>query len=90
MAGQALQENDITAGNLDQWVHDYEKVISLFRKLVTAFYTNEFSFAKFIQDHLEDVSVPEPVNSTVSGMKKLGFVLIVTLAIVIIISFATA
>lgn len=50
---QALQANDITAGNLDQWVQDYEKGISLFRKLVTAFYTNEFSFAKFIQDHPE-------------------------------------
>ena len=64
------------------------------QKLALAFkayevYKGTDSAAKFIQDHLEDVSVPEPVNSTVSGMKKLGFVLIVTLAIVIIISFAT-
>ena len=64
------------------------------QKLALAFkayevYKGTDSAAKFIQDHLEDVSVPEPGNSTVSGMKKLGLVLIVTLAIVIIISFAT-
>ena len=64
------------------------------QKLALAFkayelYKGTDSAAKFIQEHLDEVPVPEPVNSVVSGMKKLGFVLIVTLAIVIIISFAT-
>ena len=62
------------------------------QKLALAFkayevYKGTDSAAKFIQEHLEDVSVPEPVNSIVSGMKKLGFVLIVTLAILIMIGF---
>ncbi len=64
------------------------------QKLALAFkayelYKGKDSAAKFIQEHLGgDVPVPEPVNSVVSGMKKLGFVLIVTLAIFIMISFA--
>jgi hypothetical protein len=52
-------------------------------------YKGTDSAAKFIQEHLEDVSVPEPVNSVVSGMKKLGFVLLVVVAIGIMISFMT-
>ena len=52
-------------------------------------YKGTDSATKFIQEQLDEVPVPESVNSIVSGMKKLGFVLIVTLAIVIMISFVT-
>ena len=62
------------------------------QKLALAFkayelYKGKDSAAKFIQDHLEDVSVPEPVNSVVSGMMKLGFVLLVMSAIGIMLYF---
>jgi hypothetical protein len=62
------------------------------QKLALAFkayelYKGTDSAAKFIQEHLDDVPVPEPVNSVVSGMKKLGFVLIVVIAIGIVITF---
>ena len=64
------------------------------QKLALAFkayelYKGTDSAAKFIQEHLDEVPVPESANSIVSGMKKLGFVLVVTLAIVITISFVT-
>ena len=62
------------------------------QKLALAFkayelYKGTDSAAKFIQEHLEDVSVPEPVNSVVSGMMKLGFVLLVVTAIGIVLVF---
>ena len=64
------------------------------QKLALAFkayelYKGTDSVTKFIQEHLDEVPVPEPANSIVSGMMKLGFVLVVTLAIIIIISFVT-
>ena len=64
------------------------------QKLALAFkayelYKGKDSAAKFIQEHLDEVTVPEPVNSVVSGMAKLGFVLIATMAIVIMILFVT-
>ena len=52
-------------------------------------YKGKDSVTKFIQEHLDEVPVPEPVNSIASGMKKLGFVLLVVAAIGIMISFVT-
>ncbi|MCS5535153.1 MAG: hypothetical protein NZ802_04800 [Candidatus Poseidoniales archaeon] len=52
-------------------------------------YKGTDSVTKFIQEHLDEVPVPEPANSIVSGMMKLGFVLLVTLTIIIMISFVT-
>ena len=63
------------------------------QKLALAFkayelYKGKDSAAKFIQEHLGgDVPVPEPVNSVVSGMMKLGFVLLVMSAIGIMLYF---
>jgi len=50
---ESLRMGDISAARLGQWAEKYELGISLFRKLVDAFYTKEFSFAKFIQAHPE-------------------------------------
>ena len=50
---QAFQDDDTSAAQLGQWVRQYELGVSLFRKLVTAFYTKEFSFAQFVQAHPE-------------------------------------
>jgi hypothetical protein len=50
-------------------------------------YKGKDSVTKFIQEHLDEVPVPEPVNSIVSGMKKLGFVLLVVTAIGIVFLF---
>ena len=63
------------------------------QKLALAFkayelYKGTDSAAKFIQDHLEDSEpMPEPASSIFGGLMKLGFVLIVTLAILIMIGF---
>jgi len=63
------------------------------QKLALAFkayelYKGTDSAAKFIQEHLGgEVPVPEPVNSVVSGMKKLGFVLLLVTAIGIVLVF---
>lgn len=50
---QALRRDDVSAVQLGQWVSQYELGVSLFRKLVAAFYTKEFSFSQFIQAHPE-------------------------------------
>ena len=63
------------------------------QKIALAFKAYELSkgakdVTKFIAEHLDDVPVPESSNSIVSGMKKLGFVLLVVIAIGIVITFA--
>ena len=50
-------------------------------------YKGTDSAAKFIQEHLDEVPVPEPASSIFGGLMKLGFVLVVTLAILIMIGF---
>ena len=62
------------------------------QKLALAFkayelYKGSDSAAKFIQEHLNQEPAPEPASSIVSGMKKLGFVLLVLSAIGIMLYF---
>ena len=62
------------------------------QKLALAFkayelYKGTDSAVKFLQEHLDQEPAPEPATSIVSGMKKLGFVLLVLSAIGIMLYF---
>ena len=48
-----LSSGDISATQLGKWTADFKRGIQLFCKLVDAFYTNEFSFARFLKEHPE-------------------------------------
>lgn len=48
---EGFQLGDLSEKQLGCWTEDYEKGISLFRKLVGAFYTDEFSFAEFMKKY---------------------------------------
>jgi flavin-dependent dehydrogenase len=48
-----LKSGDLSARQLSRWTADFKRGVSLFRKLVDAFYTVEFSFAKFLKEHPE-------------------------------------
>lgn len=48
---EGLKNNDVSAQQLGKWTEDYEKGVNLFRKLVDAFYTDEFSFAEFMKQY---------------------------------------
>lgn len=47
----ALQRNDLTAPRLGQWQPLYKQGIENFRKLVYAFYAEDFSFGTFLKEH---------------------------------------
>jgi flavin-dependent dehydrogenase len=55
MAGDAvvegLRENDTSAAQLGKWTDDFQAGTRWIRKLVDAFYTEPFSFGRFIKDH---------------------------------------
>lgn len=48
---EGLKIGDLSEKQLGCWTEDYEKGIVLFRKLVAAFYTNEFSFGEFMKQY---------------------------------------
>jgi flavin-dependent dehydrogenase len=50
---QGLRANDVSAAQLGSWTGEFEAGIVWIRKLVHAFYTNEFSFGKFMKAHPE-------------------------------------
>lgn len=50
---RALEKNDLSAQSLGTWQPDYVQGLEMFRKLVYAFYTPDFSFAKFLRRHPE-------------------------------------
>lgn len=49
----ALKKNDLSAETLGAWQPEYIQGLEMFRKLVYAFYTPEFSFAQFLRQHPE-------------------------------------
>ncbi|MEZ6130924.1 MAG: NAD(P)/FAD-dependent oxidoreductase [Planctomycetaceae bacterium] len=49
----ALERNDLTAPRLGQWQPLYKQGIENFRKLVYAFYADDFSFGMFLKEHPE-------------------------------------
>ena len=48
-----LHKNDVSEKQLGRWTADYEKGVELIRKLVRAYYTDEFRFGQFIKAHPE-------------------------------------
>ena len=48
---EGLQNNDLSAAQLGKWINDYSNGTQWIHKLVEAYYTNEFSFGKFLQGH---------------------------------------
>jgi flavin-dependent dehydrogenase len=46
-----LRTGDVSAGKLGEWTDEFNRGVQLFRKLVDAFYTPEFSFADFIKQY---------------------------------------
>lgn len=48
-----LRSGDVSAPQLGRWTSDFNRSVALFRKLVEAYYTDEFSFADFIKQHPE-------------------------------------
>ncbi|MAX20715.1 MAG: alkylhalidase [Planctomycetaceae bacterium] len=48
---EGLQNNDLSAAQLGKWINDYSSGTQWIHKLVEAYYTNEFSFGKFLQGH---------------------------------------
>lgn len=46
-----FQRNDLSARQLGRWTTAFDQGVHWMRKLVQAFYTNEFSFGMFMKDH---------------------------------------
>ena len=47
----ALKKDDCSANALGGWQADYVQGMDMFKRLVYAFYTPEFSFGGFLKDH---------------------------------------
>ena len=50
---ESLNSRDVSAESLGRWQTDYVHGLEMFRKLVYAFYTPEFSFGLFLKAHPE-------------------------------------
>ena len=50
---EGLHNNDVSAAQLGSWTPEFKAGMVWIRKLVDAFYTNEFSFGKFMKMHPE-------------------------------------
>ena len=50
---EGLRVGNTSAEQLGKWTAEYDAGVLLFRKLVQAFYTREFSFANFVKSHPE-------------------------------------
>lgn len=48
---EGLRQDDLSASRLGGWQEKYTAGVELFRKLVYAFYTPDFSFARFLREH---------------------------------------
>ena len=47
---EGLAGDDLSAGQLGRWIEDFESGSIWIRKLVSAFYSNEFSFGQFLKE----------------------------------------
>jgi geranylgeranyl reductase family protein len=60
LAGDAivagLRSGDTSATQLASWTEEFEEGVRWVRQLVHAFYTNDFSFGRFLKEHPEHVS----------------------------------
>jgi flavin-dependent dehydrogenase len=50
---QGFKENDLSGQRLSVWADDFKEGAKWVRKLVHAFYTNEFSIGRFMKEHPE-------------------------------------
>ncbi len=50
---EGFRKNDLSAKQLGSWAEDFKKGAQWIRKLVHAFYTDEFSFGEFMKSHPE-------------------------------------
>ena len=50
---EGLRRGDTSAGQLGRWVGHFKEGTGLIRKLVAAYYSNDFSFGRFMRDHPE-------------------------------------
>jgi len=50
---EGLKSGDLSERQLSRWTGDFKRGVTLFHKLVDAFYANEFSFARFLEEHPE-------------------------------------
>lgn len=48
---EGLKNNDLSGEQLGKWSGEFEAGVRWIRKLVSAFYTNEFSFGQFLRDY---------------------------------------
>ncbi len=48
---EGLLADDVSAEQLGKWVPAFEEAVGRFRRLVRAFYTDQFSFARFLREH---------------------------------------
>ena len=46
-----LRSGDLSAARLGEWTRSFKDGTQWIRKLVAAYYTNEFSFGSFLKDH---------------------------------------
>jgi flavin-dependent dehydrogenase len=67
---EGLQKNDLSARQLNSWTEDFKVGMTWMRKLVHAFYTNEFSFGQFMKlfpdhrGHLTDLLIGRVFHDT--------------------------
>mgnify|MGYP001244538375 CR=1 FL=1 len=52
---QGFQKNDLSARQLGCWTKDFDEGVKWIRKLVGAYYTNEFSFGRFLKSNMQHV-----------------------------------
>lgn len=48
---EGFEKGDLSAAQLSKWAEDFKDGVTWIRKLVHAYYTNEFSFGRFMKDH---------------------------------------
>jgi flavin-dependent dehydrogenase len=52
---EGFQKNDLSASQLGCWTKDFDEGVKWIRKLVGAYYTNEFSFGRFLKTNMQHV-----------------------------------
>ena len=50
---EGLKSNDTSRQQLEKWTGQFKSSTKWIQKLVSAFYTNDFSFGHFLRDHPE-------------------------------------
>ena len=73
---EGFRKNDLSAGQLGKWTDEFKDGVTLIRKLVRAFYTENFSFAQFVkaypqhQRNLTDILIGRVFDEQVGDIFK--------------------